>query len=1195
MVNKEHRIISNKHLTSALLLSLSTWFVLVSQSLNAGSFSFHCFTVSDWPAIISQECQDYRVDLRAVSGSPEQIRATVCPVAGDDPENRVYLLYSHSPDWSVWLCRERGEEERPREPEDSVPVSINIIGNGEADNNNDDNGSPITHDDGYGGYGGDSPDDWHPGKPPGWAGIHPVLLNIASAGWLPAGLFSFVFGQNLPQLLLPSQAPVAFQQGDLSDGTEILVVMAGGQQRLYRRISLFGGWYLAGQTGARTLPSDEGLSGGFIAEDKWARVLAGVFGWGGKRNGKRNNSPLMQMTSLQGTAGGAGVLSCAGGKGNEGKQAGSGEQTGSESRSSGSRLLSGKGGGREKEEQERSGGGRKRPPAPLGTDLSREIITCSQCGNAINSVTHYSQEERMICERCWKRLSRQQPHTHSPERKRHVTTYSSSDSQPPAKRSKQATGSCGHWSKAAERKESSLSGRSNRHNVHLQPYRAGHGSGYRLFAGENERFFREIRQFYHRPWRLSPREASIFKYKSQELLRQGNRGYDREQLRAIISVRSTTFYVLSGWTDSVQKMDVIGTYLEPLGEYAECRRLCEEILIESEFVKYLEYTRFCDICSRCYLTEKEEDELTRKIKEQSERLLEWIQGQSGQYLDAFLLKRNHKTASEVIKYLIVMRYLTKPQDQIRFGITASKEIGQQTMRKLDFLNGAFFSWSLKGDYLKQKIITSQAKFLGAAVDRWISIHDHRVFLERLDYLMASANELEDLDTLRMLWAVYGAYYQGVTPFHSRSKRISRENQTMPLAMLEKEIEAIKKDFPYRTPEMKLILNDSILVYHTRCCMEGKGSYLEHKCKAEELAEMLSSQEKVSDIVRLKLVRTYIEVGDIQKAWTHYKLIGTGEGKDEQTDIHGLFMLGLELRVRDIQKKDDFAARETLFSFLEENKKHRICKIFKAAMAADASELEDITLKDITKEEEKELFNVISKISLNDRFLELFNRIYQYLERRQYDVPLFVHIVYVSHKDQVPKEQIRVCRSLLESEKVFTELPVEKAREKRTKLCVQYLIGAEKEFPFDRVESLYRQMMEKDIVLADIHKWASVFYWRRAVAKLNNLSKIPSNTRLTLDQCKPVQDYFDKAYDHARETGLEYFFYEIKMHLADLWERTTAFEDERIALTRWKPSLTVDEYYRMAHAKRPKKNTLNKEPAFVLENSICKNGRFKRRR
>ena len=268
-----------------------------AQLLNANRIFFDCFSVVTQAPIIKEKCQDYIVsnvvDRQSISNGPTKIKVTACPVESQDPKDKTVFIYTNSPKMSVWLCQDsdkKNAREDSQLPE--APTMIVTIVDGQAgdfdddDFDNDDFDNDIVNV-----FGGSNNDDFFDGRrprKPGMPSDTPVLLGIESAGWLPAGLISFAFDLEPPEL--SNNSPILFQQGVMSDDSGILVIISGAQQRIYRRAYQFGNWDLVGQTNGAPLPSTEEPFDNFTEEDKLVRALVGVFGWT-----ETGNIPIYQM------------------------------------------------------------------------------------------------------------------------------------------------------------------------------------------------------------------------------------------------------------------------------------------------------------------------------------------------------------------------------------------------------------------------------------------------------------------------------------------------------------------------------------------------------------------------------------------------------------------------------------------------------------------------------------------------------------------------------------------------------------------------------------------------------------------------------------------------------------------------------------------------------------------------------------
>lgn len=257
------------HLQLAMLLWLASSAHALTESIPLNqSASFDCSIVTELPAT-KEKCLEYVVDRQSAPSGLGKIKVTVCSVETANPEDKDYFIYADSSNWP-WLCR--NERERKGAQQTAPPTLTITI----ADEQTDVPGNEIPAVFG-GGYGSDSFDDRRPGKPgmPG-GGVVPFLLETVSAGLLPAGVIPFAF--DLPEL--SGSAPIVFQQGFMSDNSEILVIVSETRQKLYQRVSLFSRWQLIGQTNVNAISSVEWNSeDDFIAEDELVRALAGAFGW----------------------------------------------------------------------------------------------------------------------------------------------------------------------------------------------------------------------------------------------------------------------------------------------------------------------------------------------------------------------------------------------------------------------------------------------------------------------------------------------------------------------------------------------------------------------------------------------------------------------------------------------------------------------------------------------------------------------------------------------------------------------------------------------------------------------------------------------------------------------------------------------------------------------------------------------------
>ena len=280
------------------LILFYTWFVLISHSLSANSVTYDCSVATELPSIAFEKCQDYFVDRPSASSGGQPVKVTSCPVETTDPDDNAFFIYSDSPYWPYWLCRDKKAREGFEQPE-APALIVTII----ADEQAVDSGEETPAVSGGGGYGGDFFDGRRPRRP--GRGFVPFFLGVESANWLPAGMIGFAFaGLELPEL--PGDMPVYLQQNSYSDNSEVLVVMSEGQIKLYKRSSLFDDWQLIKQFGIKTAtvaaePSD------FVVEDKVASALVAVYGWSGN-----NGIPVHQMPvdSGSGKAKVSGSASC---------------------------------------------------------------------------------------------------------------------------------------------------------------------------------------------------------------------------------------------------------------------------------------------------------------------------------------------------------------------------------------------------------------------------------------------------------------------------------------------------------------------------------------------------------------------------------------------------------------------------------------------------------------------------------------------------------------------------------------------------------------------------------------------------------------------------------------------------------------------------------------------------------------------
>ena len=274
----------NQFASRCLYLWVSLWLAFLAHAqpgpilLDQKKTVLNC-VIPEWPeltefsviASATEDCQEYVMDRQSASSGPGKLRVTVCSVETANPE-KGYVIFTGYPDPHVWLCRNESEQEAPRQTAPPI-LTITIV---DRQTDDPDNEIPAVF---GGGYGSDSFDDWRPGKPgmPG-GGVVPLFLGMVSAGVWPAELINFAYGLKLPEL--SGSAPIAFQQGLMSDNSEILVIVSETRQQFYQRATLFGRWQLMGQINTSAISSVEwSFEDDVIAENKILRALVGAFGW----------------------------------------------------------------------------------------------------------------------------------------------------------------------------------------------------------------------------------------------------------------------------------------------------------------------------------------------------------------------------------------------------------------------------------------------------------------------------------------------------------------------------------------------------------------------------------------------------------------------------------------------------------------------------------------------------------------------------------------------------------------------------------------------------------------------------------------------------------------------------------------------------------------------------------------------------
>ena len=302
------------------LILFYAWFVLIFHSLSANSVTYDCSVATELPSLAIEKCQDYFVGRPSASSGRQSIKATFCSVETTDPDDNAFFIYSDSPYWPYWLCRDKKEREEFEQPE-APALIVTVI----TDEQTVDSAEEIPAVSGGGGYGGDFFDGRRPGRP--GRGFVPFFLGAESANWLPAGMIGFAFaGLELPEL--PGDMPVYLQQNSYSDNSEMLVVMSEGQIKLYKRSSLFSDWQLINQFGIKMTPVGA-ESSDFVVEDKVASALVAVYEWSGNNGIPVHQMPVGQTSekaSVSGSANNGAEPSAAGGSRDIKKAPGEDEQ-----------------------------------------------------------------------------------------------------------------------------------------------------------------------------------------------------------------------------------------------------------------------------------------------------------------------------------------------------------------------------------------------------------------------------------------------------------------------------------------------------------------------------------------------------------------------------------------------------------------------------------------------------------------------------------------------------------------------------------------------------------------------------------------------------------------------------------------------------------------------------------------------------
>lgn len=717
---------------------------------------------------------------------------------------------------------------------------------------------------------------------------------------------------------------------------------------------------------------------------------------------------------------------------------------------------------------------------------------------------------------------------------------------------------------------------------------------------EYQEHLKEIQSFIASPWELTREEAGQMRQKLDRIMTLRCFSLEKKFRNDLSKAKAILRYLLSDNIDSEQQMNVIESYLHPLGKITEIKRCCEEILRTARFTKVEQASHFFHLCKRCYLSKEECSLLTKELQEEGQQNPEqWLTDRWYQHMSAFQENNNQCNSSQLLTSFVLLFTLSwRDSSPSAFGTKLEGEVGSRLAKTATQLGAVISSWNLPcWAKEREKLIQQQHDFLQACVNGKIHGADMDQAYRRIMYLIAQVHESGNTGWLQSVWGIYHDYFRRLgknNPLDIQLDTIKNGVRTTAPSELRQQIDNFRRTFPHCTYGVELLLRHAEMIYHSRAYEIAK-DYQErqyHKKHALFLAKNTASQ-KSGIIVVQDRIRVLIQFGDVDRAWTLYQQqaekteenskrpdatrkrkasarspeppveppgkrhpgVHQGVLDDEQLV---LLKSGLEVLSADTAPSPE-AMRNRFFDIIRKHAGERVYNIFKKP---------DMSADHLTGQEIESIKAILYSIKTKEHLPEPLFNAYYCLKKSTPGPPLLIHISFIALMNQQNRfeEAVATARQLLSHGATFAGLSTEEAKTERTKLCVQYLLAAENVYPLPDVIGLFNSLLEKeDVHAAELYKVVAICYWHHAIIQLEELDELDEDQPLPPGVCQSIQDALNNTFRYAELTGQDPFFNEIKGHIAELSERTTFLANKQIA-PEWKPSRKARDYFDRAHTK-----------------------------
>ena len=350
------------------------------------------------------------------------------------------------------------------------------------------------------------------------------------------------------------------------------------------------------------------------------------------------------------------------------------------------------------------------------------------------------------------------------------------------------------------------------------------------FKTRTEKYIQEFQKFLKSPYELTKEEAMDFILKLKDV--DYDKSLTHEERATVNNIKFITSYVLSYDLSAESQMNVIEHYLAPLEKHTKIRVCLEGICTAGNLTKEPEFFRLCGYLSQYYLTPEESAELNKELRENQDKLAEWV---SQKTYDAINTFQSSGSTIPSIKCIIALIRSIRDGSEL---YVSDKKLHHILIQHRNLFTGILCAWDNKTWNRRQRnVLSNQARFISDCLKGKIIPPDNDELLKRLTYLMFKADQFKNEGLMATAWGLYHEYHKNLgirDKFDTQLDQMLTNYQKTPTDKLNEQIRKFHQDYPYVTKGVKSKLDSLEMYLHRRRYLESQSKRESRKGKSTSI-------------------------------------------------------------------------------------------------------------------------------------------------------------------------------------------------------------------------------------------------------------------------------------------------------------------------------------------------------------------------